>query len=74
MSMMNAAVTAENRPDSMACQEFRFDEKEETHKNESGIQILVVFLLEIFVVLSDFLFELVVKTGPEVRATIFRQH
>ena len=66
MSRMNAVVMAENRPDSATGQAFWLCEREGTHENEGGIQIVIVLLLEIFVVLGDFFFELVVETGPGV--------
>ena len=72
--MMNAEVMAENRPDSPGRQAFRLHERKETHKNESGVQVLVMLHLKIFVMFSDFLFELVVETGPVVGATILLQH
>ena len=74
MSRMNAVVMAENRPDFATGQGFWLCDREGTHKNEGGIQILIVLLLEIFVVLGDFFFELVVETGPGVRATMALQH
>ena len=73
MSKMNAAVTAENRPDSPTGWMFWLYEREETHKNKGGVQIFIVHLLEIFVMLGDFFFKLVVETGPKVRATILLQ-
>ena len=66
MSRMNAEVMAENRPASPIDQAIWLYEREETHKNEGGIQILVVLLLEIFIVFGNFFFELVIETGPGV--------
>jgi len=51
----------------------RLDKKERTHEDKSGIQIFIVLFVEVVVVLSDFLFELVVETGPGIAATIFLQ-
>ena len=72
--MMNVEVMAENRPDSPGHQAFQLHEREETHKNESGVQILVMLHLKIFIMFSNFLFELVVEMGPVVGATILLQH
>jgi len=74
MSMMNAEVTAENSPDSQTYQLRWLCEGEKTHKNESGIQILIVFLLKLIVMFGNFLLELVVEIGPGVGAAIPLQH
>lgn len=74
MSMINAEVTAENKPDSQTHQPCWLCKDGGTHKNESSIQILVVFLLKFIVMFSDFLLELVVEIGPGVGAAIPLQH
>lgn len=74
MSIINAEVTAENRPASSGRQPCWFYEGGKTHKKESSIQISAVLLLKVAVVFSDFLFELVVETGPRVRAAILLQY
>ena len=74
MSIINAEVTAENRPDFSGCQPCWLYEGGRTHKNESGIQISTVLLLKVIVVFSDFLSKPVVETGPGVRADIFLQY
>ena len=73
MSMMNAETMAENRPVYLTHQPRRFRCKTRTHKDESCIQISVVFLIKVFVVFSDFLLELVVETSPGVGVTILLQ-
>ena len=72
--MMNAEVMAENRPDSPRRQAFRIHGREETHKNKSGVQIIIVPRQKIFVVFGGLLFELVVETSPGVGETILLQH
>ena len=72
--MMNAEVTAENRPDSPTHQPYWFCERDETHKNEGGVQIFIVLLLKVIVVFSDFLLESFIETGPGVGATVLLQH
>ena len=74
MSMMNAEVTAENRPDSSTHQPHWFCERDETHKNESGVQIFIVLFLKLIIVFSHFVLEPFVETGPEVGATVLLQH
>ena len=64
--MMNAETMAENRPVYLTHQPRRFRCETRTHKGESCIQIVVVFLTKVLVVFSDFLPELVVKMGPGV--------
>ena len=64
--MMNAEVTAENRP---ACNLFsactaEFDTK--TYKNESGVQILVVLLHEFPIVVPGLLPVVFVELSPRV--------
>ena len=74
MAIMNAEVTAENRPDSLTGQPHWLCGGGGTHENERGIQIFVMFLLKVFIVFSDFLFELVVEAGPGVRTTVPLQY
>jgi len=74
MSIMNAEVTAENRPDFQTHQLGWPCRGGKTHKNENGIQILTMLLLKVLVVLVDFLLELVVEFGPGVRTTVLLQY
>jgi len=74
MSIMNAEVTAENRPDSPTYQPRWLCGGVETHKNESGIQVLIVLFLKVVVMFGNFLFELVIEIGPGIRAAILLQH
>jgi len=53
--MMNADVTAENRPACGPSQNTRGRTVCTTHEYESGIQIFVVLLHEFFVVILGFL-------------------
>lgn len=71
--MMNAVITAENRPDSTIRQAFWFYEKKGTYKNESGIQIFAVFLMIVIVVFRGFSFKSFVETCPGVRVTALFQ-
>jgi len=70
MSIMNAEVIAENRPDSSTYQPYWLSEREESHKNESGVQIFIVLFLKVVIVLGDFLLEPVVETSPGIGATV----
>jgi len=73
MSIMNAEVMAENRPASGTDQPCWLCEREEAHKNESGVQIASVHFLEVFVVFVDFLLELRVENSSGVGAAILVQ-
>ena len=70
--MINADVTAENRPDCMrphgkrqvaggSYQNPISSTRMDTHKNQGGIQVLIVFLLEVPIVLFHFSLKLVVE-------------
>jgi len=74
MSIMNAEVTAENRPDFQMHQMRWPCQCGKTHENENGIQILAMLLLEVVVVFVDLLLELVVESGPGVRTTVLLQY
>ena len=47
---------------------------DETHKNKGGIQVFVLFLLEVIIVFGNFLLEFVEETGPGIGATVLLQH
>ena len=79
--MMNADVTAENRPDCIRpCGEYQIPRRYskptpgtqvDTHENKGGVEVFIVFLLEVPIVFIHFSLELVVelRSGIEPRSS-----